>query len=54
MSHKLLTQRAIFCIGVNARKGILSQNFVKHVVPPKTALALVPWLFVWSIKLFLA
>ena len=36
MRHELLTQRAIFCIGVNAKKGTLSQHFVTHVVPPLT------------------
>ena len=34
MCHELLTQRALFCIGVNAKKGTLSQHFVIHVVPP--------------------
>ena len=34
MRHELLTQRALFCIGVNAKKGTLSQHFVTHVVPP--------------------
>ena len=34
MRHKLLTERALFCIGVNAKKGMLSQHFVTHVVPP--------------------
>ena len=32
MRHELLTQCAIFCIGVNA-KGTLSQHFVTHVIP---------------------
>ena len=31
MRHELLTQRAL-CIGVNAKKGTLSQHFVAHVV----------------------
>ena len=31
MHHKLLTQRALFCIGVNAKKGTLNQHFVTHV-----------------------
>ena len=34
MHHELLTQQALFCIGVDARKGTLSQHFVTHVVPP--------------------
>ena len=34
MRHELLTQCALFCIGVNAKKGTLSQHFVMHVVPP--------------------
>ena len=34
MRHELLTQRALFCIGVNAKKGTLSQHFVTRVVPP--------------------
>ena len=34
--HEMLTQRAPFCIGAMAKKGTLSQHFVKHVVPPLT------------------
>ena len=34
MRHEMLTQRAPFCIGAVAKKGTLSQHFVKHVVPP--------------------
>ena len=34
MHHKLLTQRALFCIGVDAKKGTLSQHFMMHVTPP--------------------
>ena len=34
MRHELLTQCGLFCIGVNAKKGTLSQHFVTHVVPP--------------------
>ena len=35
MCHELLTQRALFCIGVKCKKkGTLSQHFVTHVVPP--------------------
>ena len=34
MRHEMLTQRAPFCIGVLAKKGTLSQQFVTHVVPP--------------------
>ena len=34
MHHKMLTQRAPFCIGAMAKKGTLSQHFVTHVVPP--------------------
>ena len=26
MRHELLTQRALFCIGVNAKKGTLSRD----------------------------
>ena len=33
MRHELLTQRAL-CIGVNAKKAMLSQHFVTHVIPP--------------------
>ena len=36
MRHELLTQRALFCIGVNSKKGTLSQHFVTHVIPPLT------------------
>ena len=32
MRHELLTQR-VLCIGVNAKKGTLSQHFVTHVPP---------------------
>ena len=38
MRHELLTQHDLFCIGVNAKKGMLSQHFVTHVVPPLVAL----------------
>ena len=31
--HELLTQRALFCIGVDAKR-TLSQHFVTRVVPP--------------------
>ena len=34
MHHEMLTQRAPFCIDVMAKKGMLSQHFVTHVVPP--------------------
>ena len=34
MRHEMLTQRAPFCIGAMAKKGMLSQHFVTHVVPP--------------------
>ena len=34
--HELLTQRALFCIGVNAKKGTLSQHFVTCDAPPLT------------------
>ena len=30
----MLSQRAPFCIGAMAKKGMLSQHFVTHVVPP--------------------
>ena len=40
MRHEMLTQRAPFCIGAMAKKGMLSQHFVTHVVPP---LALWPY-----------
>ena len=36
MRHELLTQRALFCIGVNAKKDMLSQHFVTRVAPPLT------------------
>ena len=32
--HELLTQHALFCIGVNAKKGMLSQHIVMRVIPP--------------------
>ena len=35
--HEMLTQRALFCIGVNAKrckKGLLGQHYMMHVVPP--------------------
>jgi hypothetical protein len=32
MRHKMLTQRALFCIAVLAERVTLSQNFVMHVV----------------------
>ena len=38
MRHKLLTQRALFCVGVDAKKGTLSQHFMMHVVPPLSSL----------------
>ena len=34
MCHEMLTQRALFCIDSNTRKGMLSQQFVMHVAPP--------------------
>ena len=34
MRHKMLTERAPFCIGAMGKKGTLSQHFVTHVVPP--------------------
>ena len=34
MHHEMLSQRAPFCIGTMAEKGMLSQHFVTHVVPP--------------------
>ena len=35
MRHEMPTQRAPFCIGAPmATKGMLSQHFVTHVVPP--------------------
>ena len=34
MRHELLTQRALFVLGVNAKKGPLSQHFEMHVIPP--------------------
>ena len=32
--HEMLTQRALFCIASNTKKGTLSQQFVTHVAPP--------------------
>ena len=32
MRHELLTHRALFCIGANAKKGTLSQHFVTRVI----------------------
>ena len=37
MRHEMLTQHAPFCIGVMAKKGMLSQHFVTHVIPPLDA-----------------
>jgi hypothetical protein len=34
MRHELLTQRALFCIDVMAKRVALSQHVVTHVVPP--------------------
>ena len=34
MHHEMLTQRALFCIDSNTKKGTLSQQFVTHVAPP--------------------
>ena len=34
MRHEMLTQRALFCIDSNTKKGTLSQQFVTHVAPP--------------------
>ena len=34
MRHEMLTQRALFCIESNTKKGALSQQFVTHVAPP--------------------
>ena len=33
MRHELLTQHALFCIGVNAKKGTLSQHLVTPAIP---------------------
>ena len=33
-AHELLTQHALFSIGVDAKKGTLSQHFMTHIVPP--------------------
>ena len=33
MLHEMLTQRALFCIDSNTKKGTLSQQFVTHVAP---------------------
>jgi hypothetical protein len=32
MRHKMLTQRALFCIDVMAKRAVLSQHFVMHAV----------------------
>jgi hypothetical protein len=34
MHHEMLTQRALFCIDVMAKRVMLSQHFGTHVVPP--------------------
>jgi hypothetical protein len=34
MRHKMLTQYALFCIDVMAKRVMLSQHFVTRVVPP--------------------
>jgi hypothetical protein len=34
MHHEMLTQRALFCIDVMAKRVTLSQHFVTRVVPP--------------------
>jgi hypothetical protein len=34
MRHEMLTQRALFCIDVMAKRVTLSQHFVTRVVPP--------------------
>jgi hypothetical protein len=34
MRHEMLTQRALFCIDVMAKRVMLSQHFVTRVVPP--------------------
>jgi hypothetical protein len=34
MRHEMLTQHALFCIAVMAKRVTLSQHFVTHVVPP--------------------
>ena len=59
MHHELLAQRALFCIGVDAKKGTLSQHFFMHVVPPLCSLEYTPhkdrhfrlecsgWLYTW-------
>jgi hypothetical protein len=37
MCHEMLTQRALFCIDVMAKRVTLSQHFVTCVVPPLDA-----------------
>ena len=32
MRHKMLSQRAPFCIGAMAKKGTLSQHFMMHLL----------------------
>ena len=34
MRHKMLTQRALFVLAQWQKKGMLSQHFMTHVVPP--------------------
>ena len=34
MRPELLTQRALFCIDSNTKKGVMSQHFVTRVIPP--------------------
>ena len=34
MCHEMLTQRALFAIARQSKRGMLSQHFVTHVGPP--------------------
>jgi hypothetical protein len=42
MHHEMLTQRALFCIDVMAKRVTLSQHFVMHVIPTQIALCTKP------------
>ena len=34
MRHEMLTQHPLFCHCANTKRGMLSQHFMMHVVPP--------------------
>ena len=51
MPHKMLTQRALFCIDCNTKKGMLRQKSVTHVAPP-LGLKYGPWVWMWTPNYF--